>query len=153
MRTIISLFFVVVAAACSRSANGPSSTLDRSVETTTAASAPSPDSLSAGTVLRPLESPRTPMRVGNGVTAPITMKRVEPDYAACKPEELQGLPILEAVIDEQGKPTRIRLLKPLHPCFERIMVAALEQWEFKPGTFEGKPVPVIFNLTVNIHWR
>jgi outer membrane biosynthesis protein TonB len=100
-------------------------------------------------------SPATPpMRVGNGVTAPVVLKRVDPDYRACKEEQrLWGLPILEAVVDERGRPANIRVLKPIHPCLEKVIVAAVKQWEFEPGTFEGKPVPVIFNLTVHIRWE
>ena len=93
------------------------------------------------------------MRVGNGVTAPVVIKRVEPNYEACREQRVWGLPILEAIIDEQGKPRNIRVLKPIHPCLEKITVAALEQWRFTPGMYEGKPVPVVFNITVHIHWR
>ncbi len=32
--------------------------------------------------------------------------------------------------------------KALHPELDKQAIAALEQWEFKPGTREGKPVPV-----------
>ena len=40
----------------------------------------------------------------------------------------------------------------MHPCLEKVVVAALEQWEFRPATYQGKPVPVIFHVTMNIRW-
>jgi hypothetical protein len=32
-------------------------------------------------------------------------------------------------------------------------IAAIKQWRFRPGTLHGKPVLVLFNLTVNPHVR
>jgi len=86
--------------------------------------------------------------------APVVISRVEPTYESCANEKnVWGFPILEAIIDERGQVRNLRLLKPVHPCLEKAILPAIRQWRFKPGTLNGKPVPVIFNLTVNIHYR
>jgi protein TonB len=88
------------------------------------------------------------------VKAPVAISRVEPTYEACANEKsVWGFPILEAVIDEEGRVQNLRLLKPVHPCLEQSILPAIRQWRFKPGTLNGKPVPVIYNLTVHIHYR
>ena len=95
-----------------------------------------------------------PLRVGGDVKAPVVLSRVEPTYEKCANEKrVWGFPILEAIIDEHGEVQNVRLLNPVHPCLEESILPAIRQWRFKPGTINGKPVPVIFNLTVNIRYR
>lgn len=98
-------------------------------------------------------APLAPMQVGNGVTAPIVIKRVDPDYKLCAGVKVLGSPALEAVIDERGIVCNPRLLKPVHPCLEKAIFDAIGQWRFRPGTFKGKPVAVRYNFTVRIHYR
>lgn len=94
-----------------------------------------------------------PRPAGGEVTVPVAIKRVEPNFTACEGKRLWGFPILEAVIDETGHVKSLKFLKPVHPCLEAAILPALRQWRFKPGTYKGKPVPVQYNLTVNIHYR
>ena len=62
---------------------------------------------------------------------------------------VQGVVILEAIIDQQGDVTDVRVLKPLPMGLEQEAMKAVRAWKFKPGTMNGRPVPVIFTLTVN----
>ena len=91
--------------------------------------------------------------MGGEVTAPVVISRVEPLYAGCEGKQVWGFPILEGVIDETGRVRDLRLLKKAHPCLEAAILTAVRQWRFKPGTFQGKPVPVIYNMTVHIQYR
>jgi outer membrane biosynthesis protein TonB len=45
------------------------------------------------------------------------------------------------------------LLQSPYPELNGAAVMALSQWTFVPGRFEGRPVDVIFNLTVNFKTR
>jgi hypothetical protein len=100
-----------------------------------------------------IEHAETPLRVDGDVVAPVVVKRVDPDWSKL-PQHFQykGIVLLEAVIDENGIPTSVRALKG-QPELTEPSIAALKQWRFKPGTLHGNPVPVIFNLTVNPHFR
>ena len=101
------------------------------------------------------EPAREPLRVGGEVTRPEVIHRVTPDFAALQDggARLGGLFIAEAVIDERGDVTSARVLKSSGPKIDAAALAALRQWKFKPATLRGKPVPVYYTLTVNIHWQ
>jgi periplasmic protein TonB len=43
----------------------------------------------------------------------------------------------------------VQVLKPLPFGLDQAAVEAVKRWKFKPGTLNGQPVDVIFNLTVN----
>ena len=43
----------------------------------------------------------------------------------------------------------MQVLKPLPFGLDQAAVEAVKKWKFKPGTLNGQPVDVIFNLTVN----
>lgn len=94
--------------------------------------------------------PNAPLRVGGDVKAPIVMERVEPVYTEeARKERISGIVILEAIIGRDGLVKEAHVLKPLPFGLDQAAVEAVKQWIFKPGTLEGKPVDVIFNLTIN----
>jgi TonB family protein len=95
---------------------------------------------------------QTPLRVGGDVVAPLPVKRVEPDFRPCQGQPHSGAPILEAVIDERGVVREVRMLRPVNPCIEEAAVDAIRQWQFRPGMLNGRPVPVVFNMVVLIHY-
>ncbi len=90
-----------------------------------------------------------PLRVGGDVKAPLLLERVEPvrtpEAAAAR---ISGIVILEAVIDRTGHVTSANVLKPLPFGLDKAAVDAVKQWIFRPGTLNGQPVTVLFNLTV-----
>lgn len=91
-----------------------------------------------------------PVRVGGNVKAPVVITRVEPAYTEiARKARVQGVVILEAIIDRDGRVTDVRVLKPLAMGLDQAAMDAVKQWRFRPGTMGGSPVPVIFNLTVN----
>ncbi|HEV2718912.1 MAG TPA: energy transducer TonB [Thermoanaerobaculia bacterium] len=91
-----------------------------------------------------------PLRVGGDVKAPIVIKRVEPKYTdEARQNDVSGIVILEVVIDKDGRVKNAQVLKPLPFGLDQAALDAVRQWEFKPGTLNGAPVDVLFNLTVN----
>lgn len=92
----------------------------------------------------------SPVRVGGNVKAPIAIRRVDPIYTeAARKARIQGIVIIEAVIDREGNVTDARVLKPLPLGLDLAALNAVKQWKFKPGTLNGQAVPVYYNLTVN----
>jgi TonB family protein len=88
--------------------------------------------------------------VGGDVTAPQSIVRVEPVYTEiARKARIEGIVIIEAIIDRQGNVTDVRVLKPLPMGLDQAALDAVRKWKFKPGTLNGQPVPVIYNLTVN----
>lgn len=77
------------------------------------------------------------------VTHPVVVKEVKPKYPQAALKEGKGAVVeLECVVTRAGLPTDVRVLKPADPAFDDEAVKALKQWEFKPGTRDGKPVAV-----------
>ena len=91
-----------------------------------------------------------PLRVGGDVHAPVIVERVEPSYPlAARSARVQGIVILEIIIDRTGKVVSAQVLKPLPMGLSETSLEAVRQWRFTPGTMNGKPVDVLFNLTMN----
>ena len=81
--------------------------------------------------------------VGNGVTAPIVVKEVRPvDTPGALRAKIEGSVSLESVVKEDGTVADIKVVKPLDAELDQQAIKALAQWLFKPGTRNGKPVPV-----------
>jgi protein TonB len=91
-----------------------------------------------------------PMRVGGDVNPPVAVKRVDPIYPdVARKARIEGMVILETIIDRDGNVTDVRVLKGLPLGLDQSAVDAVKRWKFKPGTLNGQAVPVIFTLTVN----
>ncbi|HEX7828493.1 MAG TPA: energy transducer TonB [Thermoanaerobaculia bacterium] len=89
-------------------------------------------------------------RVGGDIKAPQIISRVEPVYPpGVKRSKVNGVVVLECVIDDSGAVREAHILKSLTPALDKAAINAVSQWKFKPGTKDGQPVPVIFTLTVS----
>jgi protein TonB len=98
----------------------------------------------------PEPKPDGPMRVGGDVKAPIVIHRVEPVYTdLARKAKITGIVIVEAIIDKDGNVDKVKVLKGLSMGLKESAEEAVRKWKFKPGTLNGEPVDVIFNLTVN----
>jgi len=90
-----------------------------------------------------------PIIVSSGVVAPVIVHRVEPDYPTLAVRMgLQGPVIVRCIIDRRGTVREITVLRSPHEVLSTAAVEAIRQWQFQPGTLSGRPVDVIFNLTV-----
>ncbi|HEX7191671.1 MAG TPA: energy transducer TonB [Thermoanaerobaculia bacterium] len=93
-------------------------------------------------------------RTGGKVVAPKARRRVDPVY----PGEWHGsqsaagnvFVIIQAIISKTGCVRSVRLIaQSPFPEFNSSAVYAVSQWTFYPGMLDGKPVDVIYNVTVN----
>ena len=98
-----------------------------------------------------------PRRAGGEIKPPKVAKRVEPRFPESARQAMGGgsvLVIAEAIITKTGCVRDIRLLlQSPWPELNTAAVLALSEWKFKPGTLNGAPVDVIFNLTVNFKMK
>ena len=98
----------------------------------------------------PAAPPAGPYRIGGDVAPPHVLDRVPPRYTdAARAARVQGIVIVEAIIDEEGKVRNTRVLKGLPMGLDQAAVDAVAQWRFEPATRLGQPVSVYFILTVN----
>lgn len=92
-----------------------------------------------------------PMAVGGEVTAPILVKRVEPEFPEMVSPEVFWL--FSAVVTKDGHISELELVKGRPGLHSRAAETAIRQWQFKPGTYRGRPVAVKYDLSVRIHVR
>jgi protein TonB len=101
------------------------------------------------TVPPPPPEPAGPIRLHLGMKAPVKTRDVAPVYPViAKNAHVQGLVILEAVLNVQGRVESVRVLRSI-PLLDQAALDAVEQWRFTPALLNGQPVPVVMTVTVN----
>lgn len=82
-------------------------------------------------------------RIGDGVSAPVPIFKVEPEYTQeARDAKLQGTVMLRVEVDQEGIPRNIEVVKQLGLGLDENAVKALRKWRFRPGMKEGKRVRV-----------
>ena len=96
--------------------------------------------------------PKGPVRIGGQITQPALLHRVEPIYPdVAVAAGMQGISILETVVDEEGRVTEVRVLRSAGGVLDRAAIAAVRQWRYTPLVLNG--IPVKFMLTVTLSFR
>ena len=91
-----------------------------------------------------------PLFVTGDVKKPVKISDVQPQYTEiARKARIQGVVILQTIIDKNGNITDVKVLKNLPMGLGDAAVSAVRQWRYEPATLNGKPVAVYFNLTVN----
>ena len=90
-------------------------------------------------------------KVGNGISAPTITYKVEPEFTElARFLKHQGTVILRLVVDTNGLPQDISLVRGIGLGLDENAVLAVRAWRFRPGQDgSGQNVPVIVNLEVN----
>lgn len=102
--------------------------------------------------LPPPPSPKptqTIVRPGQGVREPKRIAGSPPEYPKfARDARVQGVVILEAVINERGEVGRIKVLRSV-PLLDNAAITAVQQWRYTPTLLNGVPVSVLMTITVN----
>jgi len=84
------------------------------------------------------------------VTKPEKLSALPPVYTdEAHQARIQGVVILEAIIDREGCINAVHVLKGLPFGLDRSALHAVQTWVFEPAELHGIPVPVYYTLTVN----
>ena len=88
-------------------------------------------------------------RTGNGVSTPRLIKDIKPQYTAgAMRRGVNGTVFLRCVVDRDGVPTRLEIVKALDDELDRASLETLKQWRFEPGQKDGKPVLVQIDVAM-----
>ena len=91
-------------------------------------------------------------RIGGGVSAPTVIYQVEPEYSEeARKAKYAGKVMLSIVVDEEGLPQNIRVVRKLGLGLDEKAIEAVQKWRFNPGMKDGKPVPV--QATIEVTFR
>jgi TonB family protein len=90
--------------------------------------------------------------VEGGISAPVPINNVEAEFSdEARREKYQGVCILSLIVDANGMPQDVRVLKPLKYGMSKKAIEAANKYRFKPAMKDGKPVPVRVNVEVHFH--
>ena len=90
-----------------------------------------------------------------GVEKPVLVREVKPRYtAAAMQAGIQGRVLLDAVVLPDGTIGAVRILYSLdRGGLDQEGVAALRQWRFRPGTINGRVVPMIVAVEMSFRLK
>ncbi len=89
-------------------------------------------------------------RIGNGVTAPVLIAKMEPEYTdEARVAQLQGTAVLYAEIGPDGETHNVQIISGLGLGLDEKAVEAINAWKFRPGTKDGEAVTVRATIEVN----
>ena len=89
-------------------------------------------------------------RIGEGVSAPILLSKVEPEYSEeARKAKWQGTVVLRLVVDDKGRPNSLQVVRSLGLGLDQKAIEAVSKWLFKPGMKDGKAVAVVATVEVN----
>ena len=92
----------------------------------------------------------TTYKVGNGVSAPTLISKVEPQYSEeARLAKYQGTVVVSVTVASDGTAQNMRVIRGLGLGLDDEALKAIGQWRFKPGAQDGQAVPVMATIEVN----
>jgi protein TonB len=90
------------------------------------------------------------MHPGGGVSAPQVIYSVDPEFSdEARRAKYQGICVVSVIVDAQGNPQHVKVVRPLGMGLDEKAVEAVRQYRFKPAYYQGHPVAVEVNVEVN----
>lgn len=90
-----------------------------------------------------------PFHLGGDIQRPQKTYAPDPPYTeAARMARIQGLVLLQTVIDKEGNVTNLKVLKDLPMGLTESALETVATWKFEPATRDGEPVAVYYHLSV-----
>ena len=105
----------------------------------------------------PIAEPARPAMQGGvypgvppGGTDPVVVDRVMPRYPRnARASGVEGTVVVRAVVRRNGRVTNVQVVKDLPYGLGDAAANAVRRWRFRPATYQGEPIDVYYNVTVN----
>jgi len=92
------------------------------------------------------------MSVGGGVSAPEVIHSVQPQFTAeARSQNYQGVVAVQLIVDSQGFPQDVRVVRHLGMGLDEEAIAAVKQYKFRPAEYEGRSVSV--QMVIDVDFR
>lgn len=96
-------------------------------------------------------APPEPRRVGGDIRPPERIGGAVPVYPEiARRARVDGVVILEALIDEHGRVGRLKVLRS-EPLLDAAALDAVATWRYTPPMLNGVPIPVLMTVTVRFN--
>ena len=90
-----------------------------------------------------------PYQPGSGVTPPVLVREVRPDYTAeARRRGVEGDVVLQIVVRQNGTVGNITVLRSLEPGLDQKAIEAVRRWQFGPARRQGQAVDVLVDVSV-----
>lgn len=90
------------------------------------------------------------MSPGGGVSEPVLIYGPDPEFSdEARRAKYQGVCLVGLIVDAQGNPQQVHVVRPLGMGLDEKAVEAVRQYKFKPAVYKGHPVAVEVNIEVN----
>jgi TonB family protein len=87
---------------------------------------------------------------GSNMTPPRVVYQPEPEFSeAARALKVSGNSMIRVVVDPDGNPTRIAVVRPIGLGLDEKALEAVQAYRFRPATRDGQPVAVEINIEVN----
>src|ERR1700678_4605387 len=91
-----------------------------------------------------------PRRIGGGVSAPILIYSVEPEFSEeARKAKVAGNVLVNLWVDPNGNPSHVRVIRGVGMGLDEKAVEAVKQYRLKPAMENGTPVRGGLNLVVH----
>jgi protein TonB len=88
--------------------------------------------------------------VGGDVSAPRLIYQVDPEFSEeARKAKFQGEVLVSLIVDATGRPTQVKVIRPVGMGLDEKAMEAVRQYKFAPAKKGGQPVPVMLNVAVN----
>lgn len=93
---------------------------------------------------------RGPVRIGGQIQAPTLVHRIEPYYPPVAVDaHLQGIVILEAIVDRDGTVAEVKVLRSAGALLDREALLAVKQWRYSPLVLNGQRERFVLTVTLS----
>jgi len=96
------------------------------------------------------------LRPGGGVTEPEIAKTVDPAFpkdvvtSMTDKQAWDHYVVIQSTVDTTGCVRQMHLVRQSpYPALNAAAIEALSQWRFRPGTADGVPAPVTFDVAIH----
>jgi TonB family protein len=95
---------------------------------------------------------RSVYRVGGAVKVPVVTSQPIAKFSdEARRKHYQGACVLGLVVDTQGHPQNVNILRALGMGLDEKAMEAVRGYRFKPATLSGIPVPVSITVEIDFH--
>lgn len=93
--------------------------------------------------------PQSSLTPPNNRSLPVLIYKVDPEYTAeAKAAKVQGPVVVNLIVNQQGLPENVHVVRGLNLALDERAVVAVRQYRFQPAIREGQPVSVPVNVEV-----
>lgn len=88
--------------------------------------------------------------IAGEVKAPVLLKRVDPPYPSIFVRTRKSATVVvRCIIDRDGRVRDPQIVVPSLPPFNESVIAAVQQWRYRPGSLHGVAVETYLDVTVH----